>query len=198
MSARVIAAAVAVTLLVGVCTPPLGAQQPATPTTEPAPATQVSSPGTPPPTEMTGSAPSTPAPATTPATEPSAPTAPSSSPVAAAPVPSSSAPAPRPAPVMAATEPASSHSPRTDVYDVAGGVVTALKAPFNVALCALGGVLGVAVFAVTLGSGYRAAARTVEEGCSGPWVVTGDDLRPERGRPASRLSDLHPGELEGR
>jgi hypothetical protein len=68
---------------------------------------------------------------------------------------------------------------RTDAYDVGAGVVTALKAPFNVGLCVLGGAVGLGLFVVTLGSGYRVATRAVEEGCRGPWLVRGDDLRPE-------------------
>jgi len=66
-----------------------------------------------------------------------------------------------------------------DGYDVGAGVVTVLKAPFNVVLCVLGGAVGLSLFAVTLGSGYRVATRAVEQGCRGPWVVRGDDLRPE-------------------
>jgi hypothetical protein len=207
MVARVIAAAVAVSLLFGVAAPPLAAQGPATPQVaepaapssnqEPIPASQpvMESPATPAlqsaPAESTS-----PVPVAQPS--PVAPPTPVAQPTAAAP-PTSVAQTPVAQPASASVSGTSgSHSSRTDVYDVAGGVVTALKAPFNVALCALGGVLGLAIFAGTLGSGYRAAARTVEEGCGGPWVVTGDDLRPERGRPATRLSDLHPGELEGR
>jgi hypothetical protein len=67
---------------------------------------------------------------------------------------------------------------RPDAYDVGAGVATVLRAPFNVALCALGGALGLGLFALTLGSGYRPAARIAEEGCGGPWVIRGDDLRP--------------------
>jgi hypothetical protein len=192
MVARVIATAVAVTLLVGVSAPPLAAQEPVSP---------------PPPTE-TGAPPAAqePVPAVQSSTEPAptTPPQPEVAPAAVAPVPAAAAPPTSPAPVAQQSAPmlppsaGSSHSGRSDVYDVAGGVVTALKAPFNVALCALGGVLGLAIFAGTLGSGYRAATRTVEEGCSGPWVVTGDDLRPDHGRPATRLSDLHPAELEDR
>jgi hypothetical protein len=65
-----------------------------------------------------------------------------------------------------------------DLYDLAAGVVTVAKMPFNVGLCALGGVVSVGVFLVTLGSGYKASARVFEEGCRGPWLVRGDDLRP--------------------
>ena len=65
-----------------------------------------------------------------------------------------------------------------DIYDVAAGFVTVAKMPFNVGLCALGGMVSATLFLVTLGSGYKASARVVEEGCRGPWLVRGDDLRP--------------------
>jgi hypothetical protein len=70
----------------------------------------------------------------------------------------------------------------TDIYDVGAGVVTAAKAPFNVALCALGGAMGTALFLMTLGSAYKASTRVIEEGCAQRWVIRGDDLRP-RGAP---------------
>lgn len=208
MVARVIAASVAVTLLVGVSAPPLAAQEPLTPRAseptspppvqEPIPAAQpVMDPAVAPAQQPAPAESTSPVPVAQPApvAEPASVSQPA--PVSQAVPVSQPAPVAQPAPVSASGT-SGSHSNRTDVYDVAGGVVTALKAPFNVALCALGGVLGLAIFAGTLGSGYRAAARTVEEGCGGPWVVTGDDIRPERGRPATRLSDLHPGELGGR
>lgn len=200
MTARVIAAAVAVTLLVGVSVPPLGAQQPvaAPPVAEPTPEAQPPIPAAQPEPAMTAPAPqqTTAAPSTV---APAAPAAVQQGQAAATPEPAAPRPVAQPeAPAVAAGPESSSHSHRSDAYDVAGGVVTVLKAPFNAVLCGLGGVVGVALFVVTFGSGYRAAARAVEEGCSGPWIVTGDDLRPDRGRPAARLSDLHPAELEGR
>ena len=65
-----------------------------------------------------------------------------------------------------------------DGYDVGAGVLTVLKLPFNVALCAFGGVVGTALFAITLGSAYKASTRVVEEGCAQKWFVRGHDLRP--------------------
>ena len=65
-------------------------------------------------------------------------------------------------------------------YNTAATVITVAKTPFNILLCGLGGVTGAALFLVTLGSGYRAATRAVAEGCRGPWIVTGDDIRPDR------------------
>jgi hypothetical protein len=69
-----------------------------------------------------------------------------------------------------------------DAYDVGATVVTVAKAPFNVALCALGTAVGTALFAMTLGSAYRATTRVFEEGCAQKWIVRGDDIRP-RGHP---------------
>src|SRR3989441_13332220 len=65
-------------------------------------------------------------------------------------------------------------------YNTAATVITVAKAPFNVVLCGIGSALGIALFAVTLGTAYRESTRVVEEGCRGPWIVTGDDIRPDR------------------
>jgi hypothetical protein len=66
-----------------------------------------------------------------------------------------------------------------DIYDVGAGVVTVAKAPFNAALCGLGAALGTLLFVITFGSAYRASTRAIEEGCAQPWIVRGEDLRPE-------------------
>jgi hypothetical protein len=71
---------------------------------------------------------------------------------------------------------------RRDIYDVGAGVVTVAKAPFNVALCALGSAIGTVLFLGTLGSAYKASTRVFEEGCAQRWIVSGEDLRP-RGAP---------------
>jgi hypothetical protein len=64
-----------------------------------------------------------------------------------------------------------------------GAVVTNIfLIPGRVITCALGGGLGVAVLAITFGTGYKAAASVWDEGCGGKWVVSGDDLRPEGSR----------------
>ncbi len=71
-----------------------------------------------------------------------------------------------------------------DGYDVGAGVLTVLRLPFNVALCAVGSATGIALFALTLGSGYKASTRVVEEGCAQKWLVRGQDIRPPHGSPA--------------
>ena len=81
----------------------------------------------------------------------------------------------------------------TDIYDVGAGVVTVAKAPFNVALCALGSALGTALFLMTLGSAYKASTHVIEEGCAQRWIIRGEDLRP-RGAPGvfpDRSSDSY-------
>src|SRR5262245_42663076 len=65
-------------------------------------------------------------------------------------------------------------------YNTAATVLTVAKAPFNVILCGVGTAFGIALFAVTLGTAHRESVRVVEEGCGGPWIVTGDDIRPDR------------------
>lgn len=68
-----------------------------------------------------------------------------------------------------------------DGYDVGAVVLTVVRIPFNLGLCAMGTVLGTALFALTLGSGYKASTRVVEEGCAQKWVVRGRDIRPLHG-----------------
>jgi hypothetical protein len=65
-------------------------------------------------------------------------------------------------------------------YDVAAGVMTAFLVPGRAFTCLAGGVLGTVVLMVTLGSGYRAAAGALNEGCGGKWIVRAEDLVPDR------------------
>jgi hypothetical protein len=77
-------------------------------------------------------------------------------------------------------------TPRASGLYTAGAVVTNIfLVPGRAITCALGGLIGVGVLGLTLGTGYRPASAVVHEGCGGKWVVTGDDLRPESasGRP---------------
>jgi len=64
-------------------------------------------------------------------------------------------------------------------YNVGAGVANAFLIPGRAITCVLGTAVGIAVLAVTLGSGYKAAAAVGEEGCGGKWVVTGEDLWPD-------------------
>lgn len=65
------------------------------------------------------------------------------------------------------------------VYDAGAVAVNVFLVPGRAITCFLGGVVGVATLAVTLGTAYRVASDAVHEGCGGKWTVTGDDLRPE-------------------
>jgi hypothetical protein len=64
-------------------------------------------------------------------------------------------------------------------YNIGAGVANVFMVPGRVITCALGTVVGIAVLAVTLGSGYKAAAAAGQEGCGGKWIVTGEDLWPD-------------------
>ena len=82
---------------------------------------------------------------------------------------------------MVTPEPEPEPTRGRDIYDVGAGVVTVAKAPFNVALCGLGGIFGTSLFLLTFGSAYKASTRVIEEGCAQKWIVSGDDLRPRGG-----------------
>lgn len=62
-------------------------------------------------------------------------------------------------------------------YYVGAGFATVINIPLRTGLCALGSGVGLFVMVISLGSGYRAAARVVEEGCGGPWLITPAHLK---------------------
>jgi hypothetical protein len=102
-------------------------------------------------------------------------------------------PAPAPQPAIVEVIPADRPEHRTDIYDVGAGVITVARMPFNAAICGLGAVTGTVIFALTLGSAYRATTRVLEEGCAQRWIIRGDDIRP-RGAPGilpDRGSELY-------
>ena len=68
------------------------------------------------------------------------------------------------------------------LYEVGAVVTNVFLIPGRAITCALGATLGVAVLALTFGTGYKTAAGAFDEGCGGKWVVTGDDLKPEGAR----------------
>jgi hypothetical protein len=65
-------------------------------------------------------------------------------------------------------------------YDLVAGLTNIFLFPGRIITCTLGTGLSVGVLALTFGTGYRAAAAAVEEGCGGKWAVTGADLMPDR------------------
>src|SRR5437867_7336387 len=64
-------------------------------------------------------------------------------------------------------------------YNIGAGVANVFYIPGKVGLCGLGGLVGVFVMIVSIGSAPRTAAGFAREGCGGKWVLTGDDLKPE-------------------
>ncbi len=62
-------------------------------------------------------------------------------------------------------------------HEMGAAVVNVVRVPGKVVLCTLGGVVGLVTLIVTAGSGYRTAARLMNEGCGGPWAVTGKDVK---------------------
>lgn len=72
---------------------------------------------------------------------------------------------------------ADKESPPESVYQVGAKVATAVNIPMRGILCIAGGAAGFLVLVLTFGSGYRAAALVVEEGCSGPWIITPEHLK---------------------
>lgn len=64
-------------------------------------------------------------------------------------------------------------------YNTGAGVVNAFLVPGRAITCVLGTAVGIAVLALTFGSGYEFAAAVGHEGCGGKWIVTGEDLWPD-------------------
>ncbi len=81
----------------------------------------------------------------------------------------------------AAEQEADKGNPADAAYKVGAGVATVINIPMRTGLCALGAAGGLATLIATFGSGYRFAARVVEEGCGGPWVITPEHLKGTRG-----------------
>jgi hypothetical protein len=77
------------------------------------------------------------------------------------------------------TTPADAVRGHPALYDVGAGVADVFYVPGKVILCTLGVGVGVALLAITFGSGYRAAAGAGREGCGGKWILTGRDLVPD-------------------
>jgi hypothetical protein len=65
-------------------------------------------------------------------------------------------------------------------YEVGAGIANVFYAPGKAILCGLGSVAGVTLMLITFGTAYREAASVAREGCGGRWLLSPDDLRPER------------------
>jgi hypothetical protein len=69
-----------------------------------------------------------------------------------------------------------------EAYEGGAAVVNVFHVPGKAILCGIGGAVSLGMLLLTFGSGYKAAASLAREGCGGKWIVTGDDLRPDRAR----------------
>ena len=108
-------------------------------------------------------------------TGPLAPLANAQQPAPAQPAAAQPAPA-QPAPPM---EMKSDRDSDSAAYNVGAGVANAFYIPGKAALCGLGGLVGIFVMIVSVGSAPKTAAGFAREGCGGKWILTGDDLRPD-------------------
>ena len=63
-------------------------------------------------------------------------------------------------------------------WDTIANIYNVAYVPGKAIMCGLGGVTAFVLMAVTFGTAYKGATATVREGCGGPWMLTGDDLRP--------------------
>jgi hypothetical protein len=68
----------------------------------------------------------------------------------------------------------------TNAYDVGAGIANIAYVPGKALVCGAGVLVGGVLMLLTLGTAYKAAAATGEDGCGGKWVLRGDDLRPSR------------------
>ena len=105
-------------------------------------------------------------------------------PLAAAQQPAPSSPPPAPAqPVAQQPQDMPQEDPReaeTTAYNVGAGIANVFYIPGKVILCGLGGAVGISILIISIGSAPRPAAYFAREGCGGKWILTGDDLRPDR------------------
>jgi hypothetical protein len=180
---RLVAALLATSLAVTGFSPLVHAQQP----TPPAESTPLEASEQP----MVPTPPQSPDPAVAQAQQPVPPTQPAP-PMPPAPMQPVAPPAPAVVPPPSTAQPDLFHETlkaearaagRKQVLYEAGAVVTnVFLIPGRAITCALGASLGVAVLAITFGTGYKTAAGAFDEGCGGKWVVTGDDLKPEGSR----------------
>lgn len=65
-------------------------------------------------------------------------------------------------------------------YDVGAGVMNALYVPGKAVLCTVGVGFSTVLLIVTFGTAYKAVTAIVEEGCTGKWILTGEDIKPDQ------------------
>jgi len=94
--------------------------------------------------------------------------------------PSQPAPAPQPVAQQPPDIPEQeSHLAESAAYNVGAGIANVFYIPGKGLLCGLGGMVGIFIMIVSIGSQPKTAAYFAREGCGGKWILTGDDLRPD-------------------
>ena len=117
------------------------------------------------------------------ATGPLAPLAAAQQPAPPAPPTVPAQPEPQPQPTMVQPPPdipqQESHFAESAAYNVGAGIANVFYIPGKGLLCGLGGMVGIFIMVVSIGSAPKPAAYFAREGCGGKWILTGDDLRPD-------------------
>lgn len=121
------------------------------------------------------------------ATGPLAPLAAAQQPAPSSPPPPQQQPMPQPEPQQPVPQPMiiqevpeqDSHAAESAAYNVGAGIANVFYIPGKGLLCGLGGMVGIAILVISIGSAPRPAAYFAREGCGGKWILTGDDLRPD-------------------
>ena len=72
-------------------------------------------------------------------------------------------------------------------------VLTAMNIPARGVLCGLTGLMAGIVMAASAGMRYADAAKMMEEGCSGPWIITPEMLEKSREKEKSETGSNIPG-----
>jgi hypothetical protein len=111
------------------------------------------------------------------ATGPLAPLAVAQQPAPTTPPPAAQPAMPPPPPDIPEQE---SHLAESAAYNVGAGIANVFYIPGKGLLCGLGGAVGIFILIVSIGSQPKTAAYFAREGCGGKWILTGDDLRPDR------------------
>ena len=87
-------------------------------------------------------------------------------------------------PVKAPEAPAKEPGP---AYQAGAVGVNLVRVPGKAVVCVIGGAVGFVALLITAGSGYRAAASVVKEGCGSPWTITARDLQEAMKEDADKM-----------
>jgi len=86
---------------------------------------------------------------------------------------------PPPPPMVQEVPEQDSRAAESAAYNVGAGIANVFYIPGKGLLCGVGGMVGIAILIISIGSAPRPAAYFAREGCGGKWILTGDDLRPD-------------------